>query len=133
MSQTPTEPADPRKSIMLSTKKNVGIAEHDDSFDLDLIMNINTALAFAHQLGVGPELGFEINGPEETWLEFLGSESPLLNPVKTYIWLRVRMMFDPPQTSYHIKAANDLLREHEARIIMQREGESWTDPLAPQP
>jgi|SRR6478609_2226026 len=120
MSQTPEEPVDPRRSILLTTKKNCGIAEHDDSFDLDLVVAINTVLAYLQQLGVGPRNGFGIDGPLETWDEFMGP-NPMFNPVKSYVHLRVRMIFDPPSTSYHIGAIREEIRELEARLIMYGE------------
>lgn len=81
---------------ILNTIKELILGHSEDSdFDTDLIININTALSYLCQLGVGPEDGFEITGPDETWSELLENEKAL-KMVITYIHLKVKTIFDPP-------------------------------------
>lgn len=118
------------RSILLDTKKILGINESYTAFDPDVIMHINSALAILGQLGVGPVEGLMIYDDSVTWDEITGS-SRLLNTVKSYVYLRVRMLFDPPGTSFVLKAFEDQLRELEWRISIHRESEDWTHPLIP--
>src|SRR5690348_398765 len=90
-------------------------------------MHINTAFSMLNQLGVGPEAGFAIEDAVPTWDTFLGDDLRL-NAVKTYVYLRVRLLFDPPSTSFVIEAINKQITELEWRLNVQREGGSWTDP-----
>lgn len=103
------------QSILKSIKKLVMVDENDDAFDDNLKMHINTVFANLIQMGVGPIEGFTISGYEETWNEFLQG-SKLLEPVKTYVYLKVKMYFDPPQNSAHIEAINKQLNELEVRL-----------------
>lgn len=87
-------------SILLTIKKKVGgYMENYDSFDEDLITNINTALSILTQLGVGPADGFCITGENETWSDLLGvhAKPAKLQMAKDFIYLQVKMIFDPPQ------------------------------------
>ena len=115
------------ESILLSTKKALGISEDYTAFDPDVIMHLNAALAVLNQLGVGPTEGFAIFDESPTWEDLLGDD-PRYNSVKTYIFLRVRILFDPPTTSYLISALNDQLREYEWRLSTTREGDEWVHP-----
>lgn len=103
------------QSILMSTRKILQIGLDDNTFDLDVVTHINTALATLNQLGVGPSEGFMIEDDTATWGDFLG-DNPKLNSVKTYVYLRVRLLFDPPTTSYAITAINDQLKEMEWRL-----------------
>lgn len=107
----PTNP----ESILDSTKKVLGIGFDDDSFDIDVIMHINSTFAQLYQLGVGPDAGFSISSNSTLWSEYLGS-NPLLNFVKTYMYLKVRMYFDPPTTSFDLSAKQEQIKEFEWRI-----------------
>jgi hypothetical protein len=89
-------------SILTSTKKNLGLAEDYTVFDQDIITYINSAFSTLTSLGVGPASGFMIQDATTEWVEFIGND-PQLNQVKTYIYLRARMLFDPPATSFHIE------------------------------
>ena len=82
-------------SILTSIKKLLGITEEDTSFDTDVIIQINSAFMILNQLGVGPEEGFIISDDMATWDEFL-PEGKQLEGVKTYIYLKVKLVFDPP-------------------------------------
>ena len=86
------------ESILKSIKALIGGIEDDTTFDADIIMHINTVFAILNQLGVGPEEGFCITGSEEKWNDFI-TDKKLLN-VKTYVYLLVKLIFDPPQSSY---------------------------------
>lgn len=115
-------------SILTSTKKALGLAEDYEAFDPDIIMHINSVFSTLNQLGIGPTLGFMIEDKEALWDTFLGSD-PRLNNIKTYVYLRVRMLFDPPQTGFHTQAMQDQIKELEWRINVQREDEHWVDPI----
>lgn len=108
------------QSILNSTKKILGFDPEYTAFDLDIITNINTVLDVLHQLGIGPVEGFVIEDESATWEDFLGVGKHL-SAVKTYVHLRVRLVFDPPQTSYHINAIQEQVKELEQRISMYRE------------
>lgn len=107
-------------SILDATKKTLGLASDYTAFDHDVITHINSSFSVLNQIGVGPVDGFGIEGAEDTWDSF---EVPLnqLNMVKTYIYLKVRMLFDPPTTSFHIDAMEKQIREHEVRLNGFRE------------
>lgn len=114
-------------SILTSTKKILGIEATDTDFDIDILMHINSVFATLNQLGIGPEQGFAIEDAVPTWDTFLGTDKRL-NSVKTYVYLRVRMLFDPPQTSYLIEALDRQREELEWRLNVYRESTAWTDP-----
>lgn len=107
-------------SILTSTKKILGIAEDYTAFDLDIITHINTVFSDLHQLGIGPDTGFMIEDSSAVWEDFLGTE-PFLNQVKTYMYLRVRLLFDPPSTSFAIEAMREQVKELEWRMNVRHE------------
>lgn len=112
--------ADPVNSILDSIKKVLGIAPDYDVFDPDLIQHINSVFFTLQQLGIGPEEGFEITDAETTWDAFLGTNK-LLNSVKTYISLRVRILFDPPANSFVMDALQKQIQELEWRLNVYSE------------
>lgn len=114
-------------SILISTKKILGIEETYTAFDLDILTHINSVFFTLNQLGIGPVDGFMINDAEAVWADFLGTDNRL-NSVKTYLFLRVRMIFDPPATSFHISAINEQIHEFEWRLNAYREETQWVDP-----
>jgi hypothetical protein len=114
-------------SILTSTKKILGIAEDYTVFDLDIITHINTAFSTLTQLGVGPSEGFMIEDAEAVWPEFI-VEDFQYNSVKSYVFLKVKQLFDPPQTSYLITATEKQIQELEWRLNVHREDEEWVDP-----
>lgn len=115
-------------SILDTVKKVVGLSSSDMSFDDVIIMHTNSAFSTLTQLGIGPEDGFEIEDSIPTWDSFI-PEKPKFNFIKSYVYLRVRLLFDPPQTSFTIDAMNNQLEEFEWRINVLREGESWVPSL----
>lgn len=84
-------------SILNSVKKALGIVEYD-FFDPDLIMHINSVFADLNQIGVGPDAGFSISDSSQTWSSFTDNDL-LLQNVKSYMFLRVKLLFDPPTSS----------------------------------
>lgn len=103
------------ESILNSVKKMIGIDQDYTVFDVDIITHTNTAFSILHQLGVGPDEGFEVTDNTQTWTDFMGDD-PSLNFVKSWVTLKVKMLFDPPQSSALIDSANRLLNELEWRI-----------------
>lgn len=114
-------------SILNSTKKILGIANDYTAFDQDIITHINTAFSTLTQLGVGPADGFMIEDDSAVWAEFIDIDIQL-NSVKSYVFLRVRLLFDPPGTSYLINAYQDQIKELEWRLNTHREETAWVDP-----
>lgn len=114
-------------SILDDTKKVLNLAPDFIAFDQDIILHINGVLSTLNQLGIGPEAGFMIADNTALWSDFLGSDLRL-NNVKNYVYLRVRMLFDPPTLGYLIDAMKEQIKELEWRINVQREGIAWTDP-----
>lgn len=114
-------------SILTSTKKILNIPEDYTAFDMDVILHINSVLSTLNQLGIGPTEGFAIDDATETWEQFLGTDKRL-NSVKTYVYLRVRLLFDPPATGHHITALEKQITELEWRLNVVREETAWTDP-----
>lgn len=102
-------------SILTSIKKLLGIAEDYTCFDVDIIMHINTVFSILTQLGVGPSEGFTIQDEDSVWSDFI-SDRPNLEMVKTYVGMKVRMMFDPPSSSITADAFNKAISELEWRI-----------------
>lgn len=103
------------ESILTSIKKLLGIPEDYEQFDQDIIMHINSVCMILSQLGVGPKDGYSINGKDNTWNEFI-SDNKLLEAVKSYMYLKVRLLFDPPTSSALIESANRMINEFEWRI-----------------
>lgn len=107
-------------SILISVKKTLGLSADYDSFDEDVIIHINSALAALTQLGVGPEEGFAIDGETQEWDDI--EEDPRLQGfIKTYIFLKVSLSWDPPAIGYLLDAKNNQIKEHEFRITVVRE------------
>lgn len=111
-------------SILTTVKKSLGLVESDTSFDSDILLFINSVLANLNQIGVGPENGFQIEDKTVTWESFLGTD-PRLNNVKTYVAMKVRLLFDPPATSFAITAIENQVKELEYRIYTAREVAKW--------
>ena len=102
-------------SILTSIKKLLGITEEYQHFDDDLIMHINSVFLVLNQLGVGPREGFLIEDDSAEWSDFL--EDPTkLQLVKSYMFLKVKLLFDPPLSSAVIEANNRMISEFEWRL-----------------
>lgn len=117
-------------SILKSTKKILGLDPEYDVFDLDVITHINSSFSTLTQLGIGPTQGFRIVDDVAVWEDFLGDETAI-ESVKTYVFLKVRLVFDPPPTSFVIAALEKQVSEIEWRLSTHREDSAWTDPNPP--
>lgn len=106
------------ESILTSIKKLLGIEEEYTHFDPDIIIGINSALSILTQIGVGPSTGFSISDKTSTWSNFI-SDLSNLELVKSYIHLKVRLLFDPPASSAVIDVINKQLAEFEWRLNIQ--------------
>lgn len=103
------------ESILTSIKKMLGIAEDYNDFDPDIIMHINSVFMVLRQLGVGPEEGFSIEGEDATWSDFT-SDSSKVEAIKTYVYMKVKLIFDPPLNSAVIESTNRVISELEWRL-----------------
>ena len=108
------------ESILISIKKMLGITKEYDHFDNDLIMHINSVFMILTQLGVGPSSGFIITGEYETWDSFL-PEGKNLEAVKSYMYMKVRLLFDPPSSSIVMECMNRMISELEWRLKVEAE------------
>lgn len=107
-------------SILNTTKKILGIAPDYDAFDTDIIIHINSVFSTLNQLGLGPDEGFMIEDETDGWGDFL-LDDMRLNAVKTYTYLRVRVLFDPPTTGFTLTALQEQIKELEWRLNLFRE------------
>lgn len=107
-------------SILDTIKQLLDIQSDYTAFDTDIIVHINSAFMALNQLGVGPTECFSIDGSEENWAEFV-DKSIDLEAVKTYIYLKVRTIFDPPSSSVVMEAMNKNISELEWRLNVQVE------------
>jgi len=107
-------------SILTVIKKMLGPGEDDTHFDTDIIININTAIATLTQVGIGPKAGFVITGKNEKWSDLLGDRIDL-ELVKTFIYLKVRLIFDPPTNAFLVDAIERQISEMLWRIANKAE------------
>ena len=114
------------ESILISIKKLLGIMPDYTNFDDDIIIHINTAFAMLNQLGVGPKGGFMIVDENSEWKEYTTKNN--LNMVKTYIYLKVRLLFDPPTSTALIESINRTLSEIEWRIFLEGDTKPVEEP-----
>jgi len=108
------------ENILSSIKTLLGIQETDFNFDDEIIMNINSVFMTLNQLGVGPTTVFKIVDESATWASFFGTRVDL-ESVKSYVYLKVRMLFDPPQNSFLVDAIEKQIAEFEWRLQVQVE------------
>lgn len=107
-------------SILTSIKKLLGITEEYEHFDTDLIIHINSVFMALTQIGVGPPEGFIVYDEDTIWSDFL--QDPLkLQAVKTYVYLKVKLIFDPPLSSGAITAIEEQIKEYEWRLSISAE------------
>ena len=107
-------------SILLSTKKALNLDPEYEHFDQDIIMHINTAIMALVQIGIGPSTGFLVTSKNETWFEYIDNEM-MYAPVKSYIYLKTRLLFDPPDNSFLRDAINEQLKEIEWRLFVEND------------
>ena len=110
------------ESILTSVKKMLGITEDYEHFDPELIMHINSVINVLAQLGVGPEEGYSISSKADEWAKLIG-DTKLLELVKSYVYLKEKLLFDPPLASSTIEACNRQIDELEYRINLMAEHE----------
>lgn len=103
------------ESILTSIKKMLGITEDYTHFDADIIMHINSVFSILTQLGVGPSKGFMIQDEKAIWSDFLGDGTDM-EAVKSYMYLKVKLLFDPPLSSAVIESTNRMISEYEWRL-----------------
>ena len=108
------------ESILTSIKKLLGITEDYDQFDPDIIMHINSVFMVLTQLGVGPSEGFSIEDDASIWSDFI-QDADKIEAVKSYIYLKVKLLFDPPLSSAVIDSTNRLISELEWRLNVAAE------------
>lgn len=111
---------DGNEKILATIKKMLGPAEDYDHFNPDIMFHINTALSILRQLGVGPLEGFRISTGDETWAEFLGDGDDL-EMAKDYVYMKVKLAFDPPSNSALLSAYQELVKEFEWRALVEPE------------
>lgn len=104
------------ESILTSIKKLLGMTEEYKHFDADLVMHINSVFSILCQLGVGPDTPFVIEDEDQTWDEFVPNDAAAIACVKSYMALRVRLLFDPPTTSFNLDAVKNTISELEWRM-----------------
>lgn len=109
-------------SILTSVKKQLGITEEYEHFDADIIMHINSVLMILTQMGVGPKNGFFIEDNTAIWDDFLQDDTQL-EGVKSYVGLKVRLLFDPPASSSIMEAMNRMISELEWRLNVHAESD----------
>lgn len=108
------------ESILISIKLLLGITGDNKDFDQIILMHINTAFALLHQLGVGPSDGFTVEGESDTWGEFT-QDKPRLSSVKTYVYQRVKLDFDPPTSGSLLEALKSSVSELAWRLKVEAE------------
>ena len=108
------------ESILTSIKKLLGISKECTDFDVDIITHINTVFMVLTQLGVGPNDGFFIENKDATWNDYVNDEINL-KAIKTYIYLKVKIMFDPPTNSSLMESMQNSIKELEWRLNVQVE------------
>lgn len=102
-------------SILLSIKRLLGVSEDCEHFDDEIIMHINSVLVILNQLGVGPPGGFIVTDTRQTWSMFIPNRTDI-EFIKTYVFMKVKLIFDPPQSSSAIESMNRVISELEWRI-----------------
>lgn len=107
-------------SILLLTKKKIGIDRNDHAFDEDIIADINAVIFSLNLIGIGEE-GFAISDDSDAWSDFLGDDIKIYEAVKTYIYLKVKLMFDPPSSSFVVSALEKQASELEWKLNFKYE------------
>lgn len=111
---------EPDDSILNTTKKLLNAPADYTAFDLDVMTFINSTFAVLSQMGVGPKTAFTIHDATTQWSEFIG-DNPDLGMVRSYMYAKVRMMFDPPPNSFTQESVKEVIREYEYRLNVAAE------------
>ena len=123
----PENEVDSMNSILTSIKKLIGLDEGYEHFDIDIVTHINTTLMTLTQLGVGPSKGFTIKDKTAVWSDFIPADDLRFEGVKTYIYLKVRLVFDPPSSSAVLESFNRTINELEWRLANPTETSTETN------
>ena len=107
-------------SILNSIKKLLGISPTYTQFDSDIIMHINSVFMVLNQLGIGPSNRYSISGADEQWADYISADDNL-EAIKTYVYLKVKVVFDPPLNSIVMEAHKQMIAEYEWRLNIQKE------------
>lgn len=108
-------------SILTDIKDQLGIKNAEyTAFDTDLIVNINAAIGVLNQIGIGTEGFFLINNTQ-TWRDFLGEDITGFQIVKQYVFLKCKVVFDPPTSSTVLSSYQELIKEYEYRLNVMYE------------
>lgn len=113
------------ESILTSVKKLLGIDEAYEHFDTDIILHINSVFMILKQLGVGPSAGYSIIDKNDIWSDFIEDVSKI-QAVKSYVYLKVRLLFDPPTSSSVMESMNRMIGEYEWRLNAEAESKDST-------
>ena len=106
------------ESILNNIKKLLGIDSEDDSFDVDIKAMINSTIPSLAQMGIGPPNGFIVTSIDDKWTDWINPTTINLEGVKTYLYLKTKLVFDPPTNSTVIDAFNKNLAELEWRMML---------------
>ena len=109
------------ESILTSIKKLIGLTEEYKVYDPDIIIHLNSTFMILRQLGVGPEDGFIIEDENSFWTDFIPADNKLFEGVKTYVYARARLIFDPPQSSIVKECLEKTVAEFEWRLKEEAE------------
>ncbi len=108
-------------SILNSVKLAIGYPPEQMAFDNIIIMHINSVFMILAQAGVGPKNGFRITDDSSEWTDFLSSDDENFESVKSYVCLKVRILFDPPSNATHMQSLKDMINEFEWRLNIEAE------------
>ena len=111
---------DVSESILNSIKKLLNISKDEHAFDTDIIIHINSVISALLQIGIGPSEGFRVSDESDTWQDYIADEQKI-DYIKTYIYLKVKMIFDPPLNSSLMQSFNETIRELEWRLHINYE------------
>ena len=109
------------EQILTSIKKLLGIYEENTDFDTDILIHINSVITILNQLGIGPDEGFTVD-EDTTWNDYL-DDNTKINSVKSYIYLKVKLIFDPPMSSAIKEANKQMIDELEWRLNLYHESD----------
>lgn len=116
-------------SILLTIKEMLGLSKEYPAFNTDVIRNVNGSLFILMQNGVGPKTGFRITGETETWQDFIGDRKDL-DAVVNYVYLKARIVFDPPTNASVLQALKEEAKEYESRLNTQVEFGPYSGPAS---
>ena len=105
-------------SIVNTIKKSLGIESSDDSFDSDIILNVNTAIFSLSQIGVGPSNGYIVTSIDNKWIDYINTTTINLEGIKTVIYLKTKLLFDPPTNITVIESIKKTITELEWRLSL---------------